>query len=273
MNIVFCGDLQYLYQLPTVINSIILNTKSSLKITIITDNSDVVMKSKIFLFVENYFCINLQIKYINGNIFRGVIKNKKISESAYYRILIPDLLNNLDKVIYLDLDIIVCMDIKLLFDKKFNNEYLFAVEDNWVSSEIKNKIGLLPNDKYFNSGVILFNIAALRSTQLVEEMVFFANNSRDYTYHDQCVLNKFMKNYWTPLDSKFNYMSQNFIKINENLDSKIIHFNNYFGKPWNYFCFHPMLHKYMIYSKINPFFKRKFSIIDMLNFLRRRFFK
>lgn len=85
------------------------------------------------------------------------------SIGTLYRLKIADILSSLDKVLYLDSDVIVTQDISGLWNTDITNYYCAAVKDaKSTRSKFSNKrhfkkMGIDPN-KYFNAGVILFNL-------------------------------------------------------------------------------------------------------------------
>ena len=73
----------------------------------------------------------------------------------FYRILLPYLLKFLDRVIYIDTDVLAFDDLYKMYNLPFNNNYILALRDHkWKGKEMK-KLGI-NKDKYICSGVILF---------------------------------------------------------------------------------------------------------------------
>ncbi|HWP50964.1 MAG TPA: glycosyltransferase family 8 protein [Clostridia bacterium] len=93
---------------------------------------------------------------------------------TYYRLLTPDVFANYDKVVYLDSDIVVNHDIAELFETDLEGYYLAAAYDTHVVSyctqtppleqrayNVK-ELGMKDPEQYFQAGVSLFNVTALR---------------------------------------------------------------------------------------------------------------
>ena len=72
--------------------------------------------------------------------------------AAYFRLYLPNLLPNVDKIIYLDGDTITFDDLKEMYDIKMDEYYIKGFLD--IGND-----NLLPNnDNYIFSGVILINL-------------------------------------------------------------------------------------------------------------------
>ena len=118
----------------------------------------------------------------------------------------------IEKIIYLDSDIIVTLDINELWQISIGDKPLAAVaESGYFGRDTKNFFGLckdgyVKSEDYFNSGVLFINLKQLRQNEmqrLDEGMKFLADNPR-YHYFDQEILNYcFSKNY-LKLPKKFN---------------------------------------------------------------------
>ena len=123
---------------------------------------------------------NINIKFINVTKYiRNVDKikffiHRHFSVEAYYRIFIPRIFKNFNKILYLDTDIIILDDIANLYNSNTNNKMLSAVLDIEIIRAVYNKsfakhkitfTNYLTNDiklkniyNYFQSGVLLFDI-------------------------------------------------------------------------------------------------------------------
>ena len=146
-----------------------------------------------------------EYKYIkmNNSDFDGVVHDKRVGISAYYRLKLPSLLNE-EKVIYLDSDLVVTDDISKLWNYDIDNYYLGAVEDKY--SDIMGCQANLPEgETYINSGVMLMNLKNFRCDNL-EEKIFKKLCEQDNTYSDQDVLNDICRNKILSLPLRFNLM-------------------------------------------------------------------
>lgn len=118
---------------------------------------------------------------------------------TYYRLLMQDVLEDWDKVLYLDSDMIVCRDIAELFDADVDGYLLGAVRDadtaglyNGYNPQMKgymdDVLGIKNPFDYFQAGTILFNLDEFRSTFETSEIFAFAT-AEEWKLLDQDVLN------------------------------------------------------------------------------------
>ena len=120
-------------------------------------------------------------------------------EETYFRLLLPDILPDYNKILYLDSDMVVCADIAELFAEDITGYLLAACKDADTAGLYN---GFEPNKKqymdtvlkikkpyeYFQAGVILFNLEEFRKTYTAENMMRFAM-SYQWELLDQDVLN------------------------------------------------------------------------------------
>lgn len=104
------------------------------------------------------------LKVDGGDATGGLPACSLIPELAWYRTLLPDLLPELDRVLYLDTDIIVRESLAELFDMELGDKYGACINDYLAAiahPEVAKNIDIA-YEKYFNSGVMLLNLETLR---------------------------------------------------------------------------------------------------------------
>ena len=112
------------------------------------------------------------------------------------RLMLPDL-TDYDRILYLDVDTIVCEDLSLLWNLPMGDRWWAAVEETigWWKP-----FGL----PYFNAGVSLFNLEQMRKDNIVPKLVEELNTTK-YPFPDQDVLNKYaVPNKIIPLVNRYN---------------------------------------------------------------------
>lgn len=101
---------------------------------------------------------------------------------SFYRIVMMDILTQYDKALYLDCDVIARSDVAELFQLDLGEHLIAAARDldgisNWYfdhdnrRSYISEIMGLPVPEDYFQSGVVLFNLAEFRKTFTLEEII------------------------------------------------------------------------------------------------------
>ena len=190
------------------------------------------------------------------------VKANRMSTAAYYRISIPEILSNdINKAVYLDCDLVIESDILLLNETDLRaNEALAAVEDISKTKAYKT-LGIPPNS-YFNSGVMLINLAYWRKHHTAEKVrTFKIQNANNLGTHDQCALNGVLRDKWKGIPPHWNQQSGiyrkrlrragviNYSKTEMQTALETPSVIHYVGerKPWNLGCPHPLRHRYENY--------------------------
>ncbi|MGN0787962.1 MAG: glycosyltransferase family 8 protein [Candidatus Onthoplasma sp.] len=160
------------------------------------------------------------------------------SKSTYYRLFIPNLYKEYDKVLYLDSDIVVRGDISKLFNTELGNNLVGAIPDEFVQTTpiiydyVENHIPLGKGNhgKYFNAGILLMNNKRLREIDFEGKFIDLIGKVKFQVAQDQDYLNCICRGkvkYISPLWNKQPFPS----KIYKEKDLKIIHYN-LDSKPW-----------------------------------------
>jgi lipopolysaccharide biosynthesis glycosyltransferase len=184
--------------------------------------------------------------------------------AVYYRLLAPRLLPaDINKILYLDSDIIVRRSLNDLWDTDLTDRALAAVPDYdpWAPSTIwatccedAKGLGFPVGAKYFNSGVLLINLQFWRQNNVPERAIaFIRNNPQKVQYWDQDALNAILVNQWIELPGCWNAQSEadwmpTFMGTKP--DPAIVHFST--GKPWYWSNTHPFKHEYGKYRFKTP---------------------
>ena len=162
------------------------------------------------------------------------------SDSIYYRIFIPKMFPRLKKAVYLDADIILNDDVANLYNTDLGDDLLGAVTDESVvgipifCDYVKKQIGLADERDYFNSGVLVMNLAAMRDERLEEKFVHLLKTYNfDTVAPDQDYLNLICRGRVHYLEGGWNKhpIAENKLKRSE---LHLMHFNM-FNKPWHYY--------------------------------------
>ena len=205
---------------------------------------------------------------------------------VWQRVLLPHLLPGLDKVLYLDSDLIVVGSIEPLWDFDVDGYFLAAVT-NPMHEEMSGwpeKIGLPDEEAYFNSGVMLLNLALLRETGSAEKIVRQAVEHPELVHWgDQCAMNVLLFERRYRLHPKWNMMN-NFSTFGRGgglysdatmaealADPQIIHFEGPpQGKPWHYSSVHPQREKYRMHRAETPWPLDSLEGRNALNIVKKR---
>lgn len=161
-----------------------------------------------------------------------------LTVETYFRLKIASLFPNLDKILYLDSDIVVLGDISQIWKLDIDDCYIACVPDAGGKKYKKIFSQYVDFDEsflYYNAGVLLVNLKKWRSDEI--EFAFFEhlNNYKEtLLFADQDVLNCVINKNIRYLDKIWNVQLSGY---NSLLDgAKIIHYVSG-NKPWNlYSC-------------------------------------
>ena len=141
---------------------------------------------------------------MDNDYFEGAIHDH-LGISASYRLCLSSI-TDLDKVLYLDSDIIAMKNIAELYAIDVSDYYLAAVVDKGHST-MKSRCKLGKDDIFFNSGMQLINLKKFRENNI--EAKFFEKLREVLYYTDQDVLNDICRGKILPLHIKYNVMQSN----------------------------------------------------------------
>ncbi|MFM9278495.1 glycosyltransferase [Paenibacillus jiagnxiensis] len=152
------------------------------------------------------------------------------TKASMYRLLLPNILQA-DRVIYVDCDVWVNMDISELWNIDLGECYLGAILDQGKDNLGDYFLTMgLNGDVYFNSGVILFHLDNIRKKETwYDELLHFLRHYPATTMPDQDALNFIFGSNYMQLDQRFNTFAH------DDLDpvNKIVHFAGEDSKWWD----------------------------------------
>ena len=176
--------------------------------------------------------------------FAGLPLWGRMPVATYFKLAIPDLLpDSVTKAIWLDCDLIVLDDLSKLWDGDIASAHMGAVQDSVVplvssSCGIRyhRDLGISPQAKYFNAGVMVVDVSAWRRDSIRERATEYLRRYHEsVTFWDQEGLNAALEGKWTEIDRRWNH---NASKPGSERDGgeatpAIVHFAGGL-KPWSY---------------------------------------
>jgi len=237
INIAICGDKNAEIGLHITLFSLLKNTSNKVRIYFIykdfSEGDINFLKSTLEPFSNSYELIPI----LFSDIFLKTLHPFYGTRLNYARMLLTNYIDE-DKIIYLDFDIIINLDIYDLYSQSLDNKTIGVVcgmtVEHSVDCEFLNKLGIKKNEPYFNSGVLLINLKKWRIDNKTSECLNFAVK---YTHNlrssDQTVLNYIFHDDFKSLSSKYNKpLFPNTPYIDDNSSRHIFHFNGS-PKPWD----------------------------------------
>ncbi len=228
--------------------------------------------------------INITVLRPDHSVVEDLVTSHHITHTAYFRLLAAELLpDDIDKVIYLDSDVLVQDDLCTLWEEDLEGSYCLAVPDiacpfvdsrqadsNFKKSSpylaalapVQNweELGLDPALPYFNSGVMVINLARWRAENIHERLLKVLRDNEQFVWcWDQYALNVVFSGQWRPLPLRWNQGAHVFeypdasynpldpVAFQEMRDNPaIIHYTTEW-KPWHFRPFHPLRDKFLDY--------------------------
>ena len=200
-----------------------------------------------------------------------------ISKATYYRLMISDLLPEVDKVIYLDCDIVVNGSLAELWETDISDYAIAAVLQIGYGYEAE-RLGYPMSFGYFNAGVNLLNLEYFREHGIKEALFKYAEDNADkLLYNDQDILNAVLHDkcyHLLPMwnmtalaydpnlnhrgDMKDGKVVNAFVKEKENIRQYrnhpiVLHYVSK-PKPWQKGCYHPLSQLYYDYARKTKYF-------------------
>ena len=250
------------YAMPTCVSmtSLKVNNDVSYPINVYVLCDNVSQKSKAYFsnLCDDFF--RIKIIYIDTSKYDGVaselIGRTYVSRCALAKFQIPLLVEDLDRILYIDGDIIVNNRIDELWDLDISQFDLAASDDmgdgifcEGHAPRLAQRIGL-EIDEYFNSGVMFLNLKRLRENRVPEKLIEYRLNGNNY-FMDQDAFNACLYKTRFSLSNVFNFRmslvyQMSFDEVNRIFysskysswpdcirDQKIIHMTSSY-KPWEY---------------------------------------
>lgn len=176
------------------------------------------------------YSININIYKINIDTLANLPTQIHLPIATYFRFILPLVLDNIDKLFYIDADIICLKNADELFNTNLNDNIIGAVPDlPWMNTK-RNKALNLRNHIYFNAGMLIINIAKWNNFNTFAKILqAIQNEPQKFRYLDQDALNLILTKHIQYLDTKFNCID---INSTEQKNIILLHFAAH-PKPWN----------------------------------------
>ena len=133
-----------------------------------------------------------------------------IPAEMWFRVFLGELLPEVERVLYLDCDTIVVDSLAPLAELGLGNAYVAAVRNLFLPGHADRpaRIGLPPDQPYFNSGVLLLNLDAMRRDDCQTELLELARCGKGrLLFPDQDALNIVLGRRLIELHPRWNVMN------------------------------------------------------------------
>ena len=271
--IAFAFDNNLIMPACVCLSSLMMNAKPDTfyDIFILHSEKENLRKEKLNQLPKHY--PNCRIRYRTvGDLFDNAFEIRGITTPAYYRLLIPELIPEYDKIIYSDVDVIFRNDLSEIYhNTDLSHSYLGGVDSlSDLQShlcEYYAKLGITA-DGIIYSGNLIINSAKIIADNIIERFKQLAQNN--YIYQDMDVLNLVCRGKIKYMPMEFcltTYLNDyavhnksvllphwNDAQIENAMTRGIVHYNG--QKPWKGFC--PNFDIWWESYRKSPYFDEKF---------------
>ena len=261
-NILMCCNEVYAMPCIVTLTSILENLKEKANIYIFHSKLSLKSISK-FKDLEIQYKINFFLIMIPENYFSS-INMYRWSKEIYYRMCIGDFLPNyIERIIYLDCDMIVKKDISNLFYLDIKDNCFAAVKENFLDKKNLNQVFNFNfnNYDYFNSGFLIIDVNKVRNILKYENVLpkikfILEKNKNNLCISDQDFINYLFAGKFFVINKKYNDIeidSDWDNKINKDIKEECIVVHYLAGKPWNKKYIGVLEDEWFKYLKLSPY--------------------
>lgn len=191
-------------------------------------------------------------------------------ETIYAKVFFSRI-EGLDKVLYLDSDVVVVGKLKPLWENDLSEKYMGVVETTYTKG--KKALGIPRSTPFFNDGVVLVNVDYCRENNLISKVIEQVNAfGGNPPVLSEGVLNKICGQNVKYISLRYNLISGNLYfglydydylfeqlhyEKEDLIDScenpVIVHYiAGFYNRPWCKKCTHPFKEFYLYYKSISP---------------------
>jgi lipopolysaccharide biosynthesis glycosyltransferase len=258
ITVAIAADRRYARQLAVALAGISRTASArSCRIFMLQDGYDDSLRARVLESAHG----DIEVHWLDANpemLSRMATVPEGLTPATFFDLRIEDLVpEEIQRVIYMDSDVIVRESIAELWERDLGGGLLGAVRDPvlpWAASALEWKeLGLAPDMPYFNSGMLvipLFRWRALEVSRRALELL----GSHDFPLADQDALNAIVAGNWTALEPRWNlqgghltgegslaWVTERAEDVAGALDKPaIIHLNHgFWPRPWEPNSTHP----------------------------------
>ena len=186
INVALCPDNHYT---PYTYVAMLSVLKSKYYFTyisfylIINDVFETKNKDFLLSLYDQYDLFNITFLKMDNRYDKAYI-SRYLTTQTYYRFSIGELIPYLNRIIYLDTDIIAYNDLTEFYELNFKGKMILGHPTFFNTSP---KTGVYK----INNGVLLLNLDRMRKNKIEWKVLYILNNNFEHDYHDQFLLNQF----------------------------------------------------------------------------------
>ena len=268
--IVFAVDDEYIPFLAVALQSLVDNSseENEYAIKILYTNISEENQKK----MHKYERENINIEFVDLNYYIEKVQDKLYtrdyySKTTYFRLFLPELYLQYDKVLYLDSDIVIRSDIADLYNIDIGDNLVAATPDGAVQSTeifqeyVEKVVGVADYNNYFNAGILVMNLDELRKFGFQEKFLYLLSTVKFSVAQDQDYLNRLCKGRVKIIEDTWDRMPIRGDTVKRE-DIHLVHYN-LVSKPWH---FEDILYKEYFWE-----YAEKTEYIDKINEIKANY--
>jgi len=154
--------------------------------------------------IKAYETENVSIEFVDLSSKLHEIEDKLytrnyFSNTTYFRLFIPELYPEYDKAVYIDSDTVTLADIADLYNTDMGDNLIAGIPDGVVQAipvfqeYVEKVVGVIDYNNYFNAGIIVMNLKALREYKFQEKFLYMLEKIKFEVAQDQDYMNRLCK--------------------------------------------------------------------------------
>lgn len=225
----------YSQHLAVVLASVLVNNPHSRFVFhVLHRNISNENQKKVCELEQMYFNCEIKFHLIDANRFEKFPIPKElehVTQETYYRYILPDILNDEDRTIYSDVDVLCVGDLRSLWELDLRGNILAAVSEGKAGEFKKKLLGLDGDALYFYAGLLVMDLEAMRcenaSARLMENTLKYASR---IAWPDQDIINLTFYIRILQLGPEWDGINVKYSPFRKGI--VIWHFPGYILKPW-----------------------------------------
>lgn len=205
LHLCIAADQNYILPLGTIINCVIRHcTSDKWVIHVLETNIPTKVQNKLKKLCHG---TNISLEFINMAEYKFDFQGLDMqhwTKAIFYRLMIPEIFQNLERIIYIDCDTLILKDLHDLYNIELpDDKYVAMVSDKYSFLHRREYLKLTA---YYNSGMIVFDIARCRKFDFRKKCIQWIHDFPQYAkYPDQDAINIILQGHILRLNSTYNW--------------------------------------------------------------------
>lgn len=199
--------------------------------------------------VNKYLNLEISLYHVDDKIINMLPVKQYLPLATYFRLMMPIILPDIDRLLYLDSDILCLGSISEILEIDMESKTALVISDINRTAYKRIEALALKSEKYFNAGIMLIDCKRWNEKKFSEKALSLLCNSPDrFLYLDQDVLNLILEDDSKYIDKEWNYIRGEYA-LPSNI--KLLHCTAH-PKPWKILCNSKEQSLFLRYETLSP---------------------